>query len=147
MSDLFVGGTETTTTSIRWAILFFLYHPEVQEKMFKEIDKVVGISRRPSLEDRSQLSYCEAVITEVLRCGNIAPLGIQRSCRADVYYKGFIIPKGSIIISNLNSVMKDSSLFENAEKFQPERFINTDGEFCGHNKVIAFSIGKCIFIM
>lgn len=31
--DLFAGGTETSSTTIRWAILYMIHYPEVQEKV------------------------------------------------------------------------------------------------------------------
>jgi len=40
MMDLFLAGMETTTTTLMWTFLFFLHHPEVQEKVHKELDQV-----------------------------------------------------------------------------------------------------------
>jgi len=139
--DLFGGGTETTATCMKWGILYFLHYPEVQIKMRQELDDVVGTSRPPSLNDRSSLPYCEAVVTEVLRCGNIAPLSLQHSCRQDVAYRGFIIPKGAIIVPNLDSIHSDPEIFENPEAFKPERFVDGNGKLYGQEKVVPFSMG------
>ena len=43
--DLFLGGSETTATSINWTILYLLHYPQVQEKLHAELDQVVGRSR------------------------------------------------------------------------------------------------------
>jgi len=135
-----MAGTETTATTIKWAVLYFLHYPYVQVKMRNELDDVVGLSRPPSLTDRCNLPYCEAVITEVLRCGNIAPLS-QHACSKDVLFNGLTILKGTMIIVNLGSILSDPDIFENAEKFYPERFIDENGKFSGYEKVVPFSIG------
>jgi cytochrome P450 len=61
---------------IRVFWLAMLKHPEVQQKMQEEIDKVVGPKRLLSLSDRVNLPYCEAVLLECLRWHPISPLGI-----------------------------------------------------------------------
>ena len=38
--DLFIAGMETTASSLMWTLLFFLHHPEVQEKVQRELDEV-----------------------------------------------------------------------------------------------------------
>jgi len=54
MGDFFVAGGETTSTTLRWAILLISYFPEVQKKLQEEIDSVVGRERLPSLDDREK---------------------------------------------------------------------------------------------
>ncbi|CAG7818879.1 unnamed protein product, partial [Allacma fusca] len=63
--DLFQAGSLTTSTSLAWAVLFSILHLDVQEKFQKEIDEVVGSSRRPSLADRPKMIYTEAFICEI----------------------------------------------------------------------------------
>ena len=52
MGDLFAAGGETTSTTLRWAVLLLSYFPDVQRKLQTEIDVLVGKERRPTLEDR-----------------------------------------------------------------------------------------------
>ena len=52
--DLFAAGSETTATTLAWAILYMILNPEAQEKVQKEIDQVVGRDREPSLDDRGK---------------------------------------------------------------------------------------------
>ena len=52
--DLVGAGTETTTTTIRWAIVLLTNHSSIQERLHEEIDSVVGSLRMPSLDDRSR---------------------------------------------------------------------------------------------
>ena len=62
--DLFSAGSETTATTLAWAVCFMITHPEIQVRVQAEIDEVLG-DRPPSLEDRGELSLTEATIMEI----------------------------------------------------------------------------------
>ena len=140
--DLFGAGAETTATTIRWTVLYLIHNVDIQNKMWKEIDNVVGVGRLPSLSDRPNLPYCEAVILESLRIGNIAPLSLPHLVTVNVKCQGYTIPKGSVIFPCLDSVAHDENIFPNSHDFQPERFIDTDGKVYNQDKVLTFSLGK-----
>ncbi|XP_046572681.1 cytochrome P450 2U1-like [Haliotis rubra] len=72
--DLFIGGTDTTATTIRWTLLYFLHNPDVQDKCFREIQDNIGQSRLPTMKDKISLPYVEATISEIMRCTDIVPL-------------------------------------------------------------------------
>ncbi len=71
LSDLFFAGSETTSSTLSWAILFMIRHPDVQDKVREEIHRVVGRDWLPTLADRTAMVYTEATIMEVQRMGNI----------------------------------------------------------------------------
>ncbi|XP_060064349.1 cytochrome P450 2B5-like [Ylistrum balloti] len=145
--NLFVAGTDTTATMIRWAIIYLIHNKDIQDKLRLEIEIVVGTSRLPSLADKSSMPYYEAFITEVFRMGNIAPLSVPHGALKDIHFRGMVIPKGSLIIPNLDSVMTDPDLFEDPDKFDPERFLGEDGQMNGKERnVMAFSLGRRICI-
>jgi cytochrome P450 len=52
--NLFGAGAETTSSTLNWALLYLSRDPDVQKKFQKEIDKVVGNSRLPSLDDKER---------------------------------------------------------------------------------------------
>lgn len=141
LADLFVAGTETTATTIRWALLYLMNDIDIQNKMWKEIDNVVGCSRLPKMSDKPNLPYCEAVIHESLRLGNIVPYALPHKVSEDIYYKGYKIPKNAVIIPSLDSVVYDEQLFPDSHSFKPERFIDEHGKLCGQDKVLTFSLG------
>ena len=57
--DLFLAGSETTSTTLTWAALYMVRYPEVQRKVQEELDEVVGLHRLPSMKDKSGLPYTE----------------------------------------------------------------------------------------
>merc|ERR1719290_57954 len=65
MFDLFLAGSETTSTTLTWAALYMVRYPEIQSKVQHELDTVVGINRLPNMEDKRNLPYVEAVIMEI----------------------------------------------------------------------------------
>ncbi|KAK3084214.1 hypothetical protein FSP39_010165 [Pinctada imbricata] len=144
LTDLFVTGTDTTGTALRWFLLVLLHKPEIQERIHTEIEDVVGNDGSPSSSHRSKLVYCESVLHEVLRIGNIAPLSLPNGLSEDLYYRGYIIPKDAMLFPNLDSIMNDSTLFENPEDFIPTRFLTDDGRLTGTDKVQAFGVGRRI---
>ena len=147
VQDFFLAGIESTSTTIQWACVFFLEHPDVQERMRKEMADVVGTNRRPSLSDKLSLPYCEAVISEIQRYANIIPITGLRMATQDIQWHGYTIPKGATIINNLDTVLYDSNAFPDPMKFKPERFLTEDGKYTGtKNTMMAFGAGKLLFI-
>jgi cytochrome P450 len=145
LEELFIAGTETTATVLAWFSLFMIRNTDVQEKMRKEINDVIGSSCFPSLEDKPNLPYCQAVIHEVLRKGTVLPMSLPHGLTSDLQYKGFTIPKDTILIPNLHSVTFDTDIFPDPHAFRPERFLDEKGNLQHTDKVLAFSLGKQIW--
>jgi len=53
LGDIFTAGSETTSTTMSWLFLYMALHPDVQDKVYQEIDRVIGTDRLPTLQDRS----------------------------------------------------------------------------------------------
>jgi len=142
--DLFVAGSDTTSTTLRWAILFLARHPEVQEKMYKEIRDQVGVSQLPGYAERTKLPYTEAVIMETQRLANLLPFGVLRRTLAPTKLNGYDIPEGSIVVPLLTNVLHNPELYPNPHQFNPNRFLNDDGKTIRDPKFMPFQAGKRI---
>ncbi|XP_011433384.3 cytochrome P450 2B19-like [Magallana gigas] len=141
--DLLGAGTETSATSMRWFILFMKTHPKVQARMREEIHYVIGHSKYPSMSHKDSMPYSEAVLTETLRLGCVAPLAIPHGLTKELKYGQFRIPDHAVLIPNIYSVLFDPSIFEHPESFIPERFLDDNGKLNGKEKyVVSFSLGK-----
>ncbi|XP_049992351.1 cytochrome P450 2J6-like isoform X12 [Alexandromys fortis] len=108
--DLFLAGTETTSTTLRWALLYMALYPEIQAKVQSEIDRVIGQEKQPSLNDRDAMPYTNAVVHEVQRMANVVPLNVAREVTVDTTLAGFHLPKENELASE-NSWPGLSSLF------------------------------------
>ncbi|XP_072200333.1 cytochrome P450 2J6-like [Excalfactoria chinensis] len=140
--DLFLAGTETTATTLRWALLYMVAYPDVQEKVHKELDAVLGSSRLICYTDRKNLPYTNAVIHEIQRYSNIVLIALPRYTVKDTELLGFHIPKDTIVLVNIDSVLSDPEKWETPDQFNPEHFLDKDGNFVHREAFLPFSIGQ-----
>ncbi|XP_068172648.1 cytochrome P450 2F5-like [Antennarius striatus] len=140
--NLFLAGTETTSSTIRFAINVLMKYPKIQEKMQQEIDTVIGQERCPRMEDRKSLPFTDAVLHEFQRVLDIVPMGIPRYAFQDIAFRGYTIPKDTVIMPLLYSVLKDEKQWANPWNFNPDNFLDQKGNFKKNPAFLPFSAGK-----
>jgi cytochrome P450 len=78
-------------------LLILLHRPDVQLRIQEEIDNVIGQARLPAKSDLFSMPYTEAAILESLRYATPIPLGIPHCVSHDVMFRGYTIPKGTVV--------------------------------------------------
>ncbi|KAL8188162.1 UNVERIFIED_CONTAM: hypothetical protein K2H54_062269 [Gekko kuhli] len=139
--DFFIAGTDTTATTLQWAVFLMATHPEIQEKVQKELEDVFGSSFSIGYQERKKLPYTSAVIHEIQRFQYVFLFGVPRKNSKDVEMLGFHIPKGTFIIADLRSVLLDPKQWETPEKFNPNHFLDKDGNFVVKEGFLPFGAG------
>ncbi|XP_065109226.1 cytochrome P450 2K1-like [Paramisgurnus dabryanus] len=141
--NLFVAGTDTTGTTLRWGLMIMAKYPHIQDRVQEEIDRVIG-GRQPMVDDRNNLPYTDAVIHEVQRLANIVPMNLPHMTSCDVNFNGYFIKKGTTVIPLLTSVLRDESVWKKPHSFYPEHFLDEKGQFVKNDAFMPFSAGRRI---
>ncbi|XP_020786184.2 cytochrome P450 2U1 isoform X2 [Boleophthalmus pectinirostris] len=142
IGDLFIAGTDTTTNSALWILLYMVLYPDIQDKVQEEIDAVIGQHRAPSMTDKGSLPFTEATIMEVQRLTVAVPLAIPHMTSIDTEFCGYTIPKGTVIIPNLWSVHRDPTVWDEPDEFKPTRFLDQEGNLLRKEYFMPFGTGR-----
>lgn len=121
---LFIAGHETTATALTWAWYLLSLHPEVAEKMHREIDTVLA-GRAPSFDDVSLLPYTSRVFGETMRLYPPA-WAIGRMAQTQLDIAGYRIPRKSIVLLSPYTMHRSPRWWPQPEKFLPERWETED---------------------
>ena len=121
--DMLFGGSDVTAASIEWTMSEVLRNPQVQKKLQNELEHVVRLERMVQESDLPSLIYLQAVVKETLRLHPPGPLSIIHSSMEDCSVLGYEFPRGTRLVFNLWAIGRDPKLWEDAESFKPERFM------------------------
>ena len=142
LHDLFLAGSETSSTFLLWAIIFLVRHPEVQTELQAELDREVGRERLASMSDQESTPLTRAFIDEVHRAASHVPLGVQHWTSQQVELEGFVIPANSIIIPNISEVHHEVGTWgEDSHQFRPGRLLDGLGRYQRRREIIPYSTG------
>uniref|UniRef100_A0AAQ4P4C8 Cytochrome P450, family 2, subfamily X, polypeptide 9 n=1 Tax=Gasterosteus aculeatus aculeatus TaxID=481459 RepID=A0AAQ4P4C8_GASAC len=140
-ANLFVAGTDTTGTTLRWLLLLIAKYPKIQDQVQEELSRVVG-NRQVRAKDRMNLPFADAVIHETQRFANVLPISIPHKTSTDVTFQGYFIKKGTTVFPLMTSVLWDESEWETPRTFNPAHFLDKDGKFVKRAAFMPFSTGR-----
>ncbi|KAF8872335.1 cytochrome P450 [Mucidula mucida] len=151
-ASMYGAGADTTVSAQYAFFLAMLLNPskscvpiDYMKLAQAEIDAVVGNDRLPTFNDRQHLPYVNAVITELLRWHNVAPLGVPHRALEDGEINGYFVPKGSVVIINLWQMLHDPDVYPDPMQFDPMRHIPTpDKEVQRDPRHACFGFGRRI---
>ncbi|XP_049797832.1 probable cytochrome P450 304a1 [Schistocerca nitens] len=142
MFDTFLPSSMVQSTVLTWALMYVAFFPEVQKRVQQELDSIIGPSRLPNLNDRPNLPYTEATLRETMRFQTLLPIGIPHLALDDAKVKGYNIPKGTVVVTNLWSMHMDKDVWGDPDRFRPDRFLGPDGKITNKDYTLPFSTGK-----
>ncbi|KAF8824075.1 hypothetical protein HHX47_DHR9000128 [Lentinula edodes] len=122
------GGSDTIVAALGSFILNMLMNPEIQTKAHEQLEKVLGPGDLPSFSDEPLLPYITAIAQEALRHNPVTPLAFPHALTQDDVYEGYFLPKGSIIMPNVWSILHDEEEYPEPDLFKPSRFLGVDGK-------------------
>ncbi|KAI7745497.1 hypothetical protein M8C21_028960 [Ambrosia artemisiifolia] len=140
--ELFVAGTNTTTSTVVWNIAELMRHKEVMSKVEEEMIRVNN-SYQIALSQQSKLPYLEACIKETFRLHPPVPLLLPHLAGDTCEVMNYTIPKNTKIFVNLWAMGRDPKLWNNPLTYNPERFIDSKLDFKGQDfELLPFGSGR-----
>lgn len=148
-----VGGSETTSNTVEFAMAEMMNKPEIIKKAQKELDEVVGEDNSKGVLEEShigKLPYLKAVMKEVLRLHPVLPLMVPHCPMESTVVGNYTVPKGSRVFVNVWAIHRDPLIWENPLEFLPERFLNNNyygkvnvGDYSGNDfNYLPFGSGR-----
>nr|GLL19406.1 cytochrome P450 81E8-like [Ipomoea trifida] len=140
MMVMLLGGTDTSSVTMEWAMAILLNHPRVMDKARAEIDNLVGQERAIEEEDLPKLKYLQNIILETFRLFSSAPLLVPHCSSDDCKIGGYDIPRGTMLLVNAWAIHRDPKLWDDPTSFKPERF--DGGDEVESTKLLTFGMGR-----
>lgn len=143
--DLFIAGTDTSSSSTEWGMAELLRHPDIMKKAKRELEDVIGKGKVITENDVARLPYLRCIVKEILRIHPGGPFLVPRKPTQDVIVHGYTIPKDSNVLISTWALGRDPNLWHNPLEFRPERFEDMEIDVRGHNfELIPFGAGRRI---
>ncbi|GMH29811.1 hypothetical protein Nepgr_031654 [Nepenthes gracilis] len=142
--NLFVTGTDITSTTFKWVMTELIGNPEKLEKAQAKLKHVIGNSNLVE-EDIAWLPYLQAVVKETLRLHLAMAFLIPRKVAMDVHLFDYTMPKGAQVLVNVWAMGREESMWEAANSFIPKRFMKSNIDVKGGNfELLPFGAGRRI---
>ncbi|KAL2993394.1 hypothetical protein AAZX31_10G109200 [Glycine max] len=131
--DIFAAGTDTSASTLEWAMAEMMRNPRVWEKAQAELRQAFREKEIIHESDLEQLTYLKLVIKETFRVHPPTPLLLPRECSQPTIIDGYEIPAKTKVMVNAYAICKDSQYWIDADRFVPERFEGSSIDFKGNN--------------
>ncbi|WVZ79253.1 hypothetical protein U9M48_026855 [Paspalum notatum var. saurae] len=143
--DLFGAGSETTATTLLWAMSELMRNPTVMEEAQAEVRHALQGKERVTEDDLANLKFLKLVIMETLRLHAATPLLMPRECMEPCKILGYDVPQGALVLVNAWSIGRDPKYWDEPEEFRPDRFKAARTDFKGTDfRYIPFGAGRRI---
>ncbi|KAG8100957.1 hypothetical protein GUJ93_ZPchr0297g40545 [Zizania palustris] len=114
-------------------------------KACDELARVIGERKRVDESEIDQLPYLQAIVKETFRLHPPVPFLVPRKANMTTRIMGYTIPKGAKVLINVWTMGRNENIWQEPEKFMPERFLGRTVGFSGGDlELIPFGAGRRI---
>ncbi|CAN1252586.1 Cytochrome P450 71D7 [Linum perenne] len=132
--DMFIGGIETSSSTIEWTMSEMVKNPRVLLLAQQEVRRVFSNKGKVDEEGLEELTYLNAIIS---------PLALPRETQEAIIANGFEVPQKARVLVNVWAIGRDPRYWIDPDVFCPERFLDSSIDFKGtHFEYIPFSAGR-----
>ncbi|TWW63845.1 sterol 26-hydroxylase, mitochondrial isoform X1 [Takifugu flavidus] len=132
ITDLLLGGVDTTSNTLSWALYHLAKDPVAQDRLYDEVNSVCPNHHQPTRDDLANMPFLKAVIKEVLRLYPVVHQNARFISENDVILKDYWFPKKTQFHLCHYSVCHDETQFKHAERFLPERWLRHSAPLSGY---------------
>ncbi|KAI7746314.1 hypothetical protein M8C21_014130, partial [Ambrosia artemisiifolia] len=143
--DLFGAGTDTTSSTLEWAMAELLCNPKAMTKAKEELEEVIGKGKIVKENDVVRLPYLSCIVKETLRLHPPVPFLLPRKVVKEVQLNGYTILEGTQVLVNAWALGRDPTVWDDSLVFKPERFLESSRDVRGQDfDLIPFGAGRRI---
>ncbi|KAF3576973.1 hypothetical protein DY000_02036038 [Brassica cretica] len=143
--DMFTAGTETSSSTLEWAMSELLTNPKTLAKAQAEIEHMIGQNGLVQEPDISEMPYLQAVVKENFALHPTVPLLLPRKAETDVEIFGYLMPKNAQVLVNVWAIGRYPNVWEDPARFEPERFLGKETDVKGRDyELTPFGAGRRI---
>ncbi|WCJ34927.1 cytochrome p450 79a2 [Euphorbia peplus] len=145
ITEIMMAVIDNPANVVEWALAEMINQPKIMTKAVEELDRVVGKERLVEESDFPKLTYVAACIREAFRLHPIVPFNLPHVAMADTTIGNYFIPKGSHILLSRMGLGRNPKVWNEPEKFIPERHLNGCDQVTlteSNLRFISFSTGK-----
>ncbi|XP_060786561.1 sterol 26-hydroxylase, mitochondrial-like [Neoarius graeffei] len=128
LSELLLGGVDTTSNTMMWALYLLSQDPKAQDTLYQEVKSIIKGDKIPTAEDINSMPYLKAVIKETLRMYPVVPMNVRLLSENDVIIGGHFFPKKTTFIMHHYAISHDETIFPEPRVFKPERWLRDGRE-------------------
>eukprot|EP00250_Pteridium_aquilinum_P020611 c24882_g1_i1 orf=120-1253(-) len=139
-TEFLAAGTDTTATTLEWAMARLVKDPSIQSKLYEQIYDVLG-GKPVEEKDLHNLPYLQAFVKETLRVHPPGHFLLPHSTSKLCTVGGYDIPPNAIVQFNVISISRDPEIWEEPLKFEPERFMASDVDLTGSKGITMMPFG------
>ncbi|CAK8566095.1 unnamed protein product [Lathyrus sativus] len=144
--ELMMAMIDNPSNAVECTLAEMLNQRDLLKKAIEELDNIVGKDRLVQESDIPKLKFLNACAREAFRLYPVSAFNPPHLSTKDTIVENFFIPKGSHVLLGRTGLGRNSKVWTDPYKFQPERHLKNDGHDISLTepslKFISFSTGR-----
>jgi cytochrome P450 len=118
---MLAAGHETTAAALGWSFYLLNRYPEFERRLHEEVDEVLD-GRPAAMDDLPKLTFCKAILSEVLRVYPVAWM-LSRRTIEEHEMRGITLPAGTNVLISPYTMHRDPRFWDAPDDFDPDRWL------------------------